>query len=312
VATADKTIYIVFVGLDLVVQKSASIAVGGFPTYRPVRFLYVRVKSLLESQQPTVVFLGVERLSGSESSSPAGLPVGPAWFAINVTLSDDELRQLCPGAEVMGMHPRVMMLPRSEAAIVGQARSVLAWHDRYCFCPTCGAATESKDAGYKRRCTRQDCRSNSGIHNTCYPRLDPTIIIAVMSPDRQHLLLGRSRRFPGSMYSCLAGFMEPGESIEEACRREVHEESGVYVGHVEYHSSQPWPMPCSLMLGCIGHANTTDIKIDQDELEDARWFSVQDVRQMLTHQHPQGYFCPPAQTIAHQLIKHSLSIMSKL
>ena len=124
----------------------------------------------------------------------------------------------------------------------------------------------------------------------------------MISPDKKHALLGRKERFPQGMYSCLAGFMEPGESIEEAARREVKEESGVVVGRVMYHSSQPWPFPSVLMIGCIGWASTDKITICKEELEDVQWFSREEVAKAVLNQST-VLFVPPPQTIAHQLMK---------
>ncbi|XP_041365582.1 LOW QUALITY PROTEIN: NAD-capped RNA hydrolase NUDT12-like [Gigantopelta aegis] len=207
-------------------------------------------------------------------------------------------------------HPAVaLLLAETDAGIFAEARSVLTCHNRYSFCATCGSSTSVRES---RPLIREDCRSGKGIHNTCYPRIDPSLIMLVVSKDGKRCLLGKKNSFPPKMYSCLAGFMEPGESIEDTCRREVEEESGVKVGRVEYHSSQPWPFPAVLMLGCMAHAKTDDIKLDEKELEDARWFSRPEVAQMLAHQHPGGLFVPPSQAIAHHLIKHWVSRMAHL
>jgi len=137
--------------------------------------------------------------------------------------------------------------------------------------------------------------------------------MAVISTDRTKVLMGRGKqRFSANLYSCLAGFMEPGECVEDACRREVFEESGIRVGEVKYLCSQSWPMPSSLMIGCIAYALSTNIKIDKEEMEDVRWFTWQDLRLMLSGQHPQHFRCPPEQAIAHQLLKHCLINLSKL
>ncbi|KAH3837467.1 NAD-capped RNA hydrolase NUDT12-like isoform X2 [Dreissena polymorpha] len=228
----------------------------------------------------------------------------PALFAVDLsTMSEEDVRALSPGSELLPGYPAAMQLLPAEAGIFAEARSMLAWHDRYQFCPTCGSSTRLEEGGYKRECANLECRSHKGVHNTCYPRTDPSAIMLVVSPDDKRCLLGRSQRFPAKMYSCLAGFMEPGETLEDAVRREVEEESGVIVDRVEYHSSQPWPFPASLMLGCIAHATTETVKIDETELEDARWFNRPEVVQMLTRQHPQGLFVPPEQAVAHQIIK---------
>ena len=155
-------------------------------------------------------------------------------------------------------------LPQGELAILAQARSLLHWHERHGFCANCGAKTEMRDAGYRRHCGA--CTTDH------FPRTDPVIIIAVRHGKR--MLLGRQSAWPEGMYSTLAGFMEPGETIEEAARREVFEEAGISVGEIRFHSNQPWPFPSSLMIGLIGEALTDDIVIDPKELETARWFEA--------------------------------------
>ncbi|KAM5299356.1 NAD-capped RNA hydrolase NUDT12 isoform 3-T3 [Ctenodactylus gundi] len=196
--------------------------------------------------------------------------------------------------------------------VVAQARSVLAWHSRYKFCPTCGNATRIEEGGYKRVCLKEDCPSLHGVHNTSYPRVDPVVIMQVIHPDGTKCLLGRQKRFPPGMFTCLAGFVEPGETIEDAVRREVEEESGVRVGHVQYVSCQPWPMPSSLMIGCLAVAVSTEIKVDKNEIEDARWFTREQVVDVLTKGKQEAFFVPPSRAIAHQLIKHWIGMNPSL
>jgi NAD+ diphosphatase len=141
----------------------------------------------------------------------------------------------------------------------------------------------------------------SNIH---YPRVDPVVIMLVVNPAQTHLLLGRKEKFPKNMYSCLAGFVEAGESIEEAVRREVFEEAGVYTDKIVYHSSQPWPFPSTLMIGCIGYATSNEINVDKDEIEEARWFSMDEIDQMLNNEHPSRFTVPNERTIANRLITH--------
>ncbi|XP_030402026.1 peroxisomal NADH pyrophosphatase NUDT12-like [Gopherus evgoodei] len=160
---------------------------------------------------------------------------------------------------------------KKEAVVAAQARSVLAWHNRYQFCPTCGSATKIEEGGYKTTCLKEDRLSLQSVHNTSYQRVDPVVIMQVLHPDGNQCLLGRKRRFPPAMFTCLAGFVEPGETTEDAVRREVEEESVVKIGHVQYVSCQPWPMPSSLMIGCLAVAVSTEIRVDKNEIEDARW-----------------------------------------
>ncbi|MCB1488808.1 MAG: NAD(+) diphosphatase [Bauldia sp.] len=178
-----------------------------------------------------------------------------------------------------------------------QARSLCYWNIRHRFCGVCGAETEMKAGGYRR-----DCPACGAPH---FPRTDPVVIMLAIdgSGEEERCLLGRQSRFPEGMYSCLAGFMEPGETIEDAVRRETAEEAGIRLGRVRYHSSQPWPFPCSLMIGCHGEALTTDITRDEVELEDARWFGRDEVRSILAGTHP-TLKCPPPIAIAHKLIRY--------
>src|SRR5262245_12547259 len=150
---------------------------------------------------------------------------------------------------------------------IAEAKAVLHWHARHRFCPNCGAPTQAVDAGWRR-----DCPACKTQH---FPRTDPVVIM--LPVDSERCLLGRSPRFVPSMWSCLAGFIEPGESIEDAVHRETLEEAGIACGRIKYFASQPWPFPSSLMIGCHAEAVTHNIVVDREELEDARWFSKDEV-----------------------------------
>jgi NAD+ diphosphatase len=187
-------------------------------------------------------------------------------------------------------------LTGGEAAILAQGRSLLDWHARHQFCSVCGTRSALHDAGYMRQCTSETCKAQH------FPRTDPVVIMLAHRGDM--CLLGRQARFLPGVYSALAGFMEPGETIEEAVRREVREEAGVRVGRVRYHSTQPWPYPSSLMIGCLAEAETEEIKPDEDELEEARWFTRGEARAMLTNwRGTEGYRLPAPMAIAHQITK---------
>jgi NAD+ diphosphatase len=178
-------------------------------------------------------------------------------------------------------------------APMATAKALLTWHGRHRFCSNCGAPTAVSEAGWRRDCTA--CKAQH------FPRTDPCVIMLTI--DGERCLLGRSARFPGSMWSCLAGFVEPGESIEEAVRRETFEEAGITAGRVRYFASQPWPFPMSLMIGCFAEATASALKIDRAELEDGRWFARAEAALMLARQHPDGLFVPPPIAIAHHLIR---------
>ena len=176
---------------------------------------------------------------------------------------------------------------------LAEAKAILGWHARHRFCPNCSAATVPTQAGWRR-----DCPVCKAEH---FPRTDPVVIMLPIKGDR--CVLGRSPRFPPTMWSCLAGFCEPGKSIEEAVRREVAEEVGVTCARVQYFASQPWPFPSSLMIGCHAEAVSDDVVIDKSEIEDARWFDRAELKSMLLRQHPQELSTPPPIAIAHHIIR---------
>jgi NAD+ diphosphatase len=185
------------------------------------------------------------------------------------------------------------MVDAQHLPALAEAKALIGWHARHRFCPNCGAPTAVAQAGWRR-----DCPSCGAEH---FPRTDPVVIMLAIAEER--CILGRSRRFAPTMWSCLAGFCEPGESIEEAVRREVLEESGIACGRVKYFASQPWPFPSSIMIGCVAQALSETLVIDREELEDARWFMREELALMLKRQHPQGLTTPPPVAIAHHIIR---------
>ena len=183
-----------------------------------------------------------------------------------------------------------------DAAALGalaQGAALLAWNASHRFCSKCGHGSETRAGGYRRHCP--SCGADH------FPRTDPVAIM--LTATREKCLLGRSPHFAPGMYSALAGFIEPGETIENAVRRETLEEAGIRLGRVVYHASQPWPFPHSLMIGCFGEPLNEDIQADLNELEDCRWFFRDEVRQMLERDHPAGLATPPKGAIAHTLIR---------
>ena len=184
-------------------------------------------------------------------------------------------------------------VPPGELGPLATAKALLHWHARHRFCAHCGAPTILSCAGFRR-----DCGACGTQH---FPRTDPVVIMLVARGE--FCLLGRQPRFPKGVYSCLAGFLEPGETIENAVRRETFEEAGVRVGAVSYQASQPWPFPASIMIGCRGEAVSDALTLDRDELEDARWFGKDEVRLMLERRHPGELTTPPPMAIAHHLIR---------
>ena len=175
---------------------------------------------------------------------------------------------------------------------LAQGKALLFWHAKHRFCANCSKPTVASAGGWRREC------SACGTHH--FPRTDPVVIMLAI--DGERCLLGRQPRFPAGMYSCLAGFLEPGETIEDAVRREIAEEAGIATGPVTYLGSQPWPFPASLMIGCLVEAASTEITIDRQELEDARWFTRDEVKAMLAGHHPEGISCPFPMAIAHHIV----------
>ncbi|XP_046727623.1 peroxisomal NADH pyrophosphatase NUDT12 isoform X1 [Silurus meridionalis] len=311
---SSETVFIVFYNLDPFVKTEQEEMNEIQSKLKLYRFGRDSVKDVLEKSDTVVVFLGVEKRECTTSSPVLKEDGLIAWFALNTRENPTENLKVTASNSffLTGPMPRLLMLNEDEAGIIAQARSVLAWHNRYSFCPTCGGKTKVDEGGYKRTCLTEGCRSLQGIHNTCYPRVDPVVIMLVLHPDGNRCLLGRKKAFPPGMFSCLAGFIEPGESIENAVRREVFEESGVTVGPVQYISCQPWPMPSSLMIGCFAVAESTDIKVDNNEIEDARWFTRQEVIDALVNGKQAFFSMPPRQAIAHYLVKHWIGMNSNL
>lgn len=177
--------------------------------------------------------------------------------------------------------------------MLAEAKSMLDWHRRHGFCANCGSASRVTNAGWQRVCDVCGARH--------FPRVDPVVIMLVI--DGERCLLGRQRHFAQGMYSALAGFVEPGETAEDAVRREVMEEASVKCAQVVYFASQPWPFPSSLMIGCFAQSSSTEIVVDRDELEDARWFSREEVAAMLAGTHEGGLSAPKPFAIAHHLLR---------
>ncbi len=162
------------------------------------------------------------------------------------------------------------VLPPDEANLVAHARALVIWHGTTLYCGKCGSASQPAAGGNTRRCCNPDCAQE------IFPRTDPAIIVLVADGDR--CVLGRQANWPEGRYSTIAGFVEPGESLEDAVRREVYEETNIRVGAVHYHSSQPWPFPSALMLGFVAEAVSNDISLNDGELEDARWFTRDELK----------------------------------
>ena len=214
-----------------------------------------------------------------------------ACFALDLgeRLPPERLAALS-GSDVTEVRGLLAQLPHSLAELTMLARALVLWHARHRFCSVCGHPSRPRQGGHQRVCSRQEC------HAEHFPRTDPCVLVLVRDGDR--CLLGRSKGWPAGMYSALAGFVEPGETLEAAVAREVMEEVGVEVGALRYAGSQPWPFPASLMVGFVAQARTHDIRVDEHELEAARWVTREQLQRSAEH----GFFVPPRYAIAGQLI----------
>jgi NAD+ diphosphatase len=221
---------------------------------------------------------------------------GHALFAASLDIATEGLELAdATRVEAVELRPVAMqgfVTPLLVSAL-GEARSMLDWHRRHRFCANCGTPTDAAGAGWRRVCGNCDAQH--------FPRVDPVVIMLVT--DGERCLLGRQTQFLPGMYSSLAGFVEPGETFEHAVYREVQEEAGIRCTDVRYFASQPWPFPSSLMIGCFAKAVDTELTVDKKELEDARWFSRDEVAAMLAGTHEQGLSAPKPFAIAHHLLK---------
>ncbi len=249
----------------------------------------------LEAGQPEAVLLtGAAAEAVRMQGGPwafLGLWDGRPVFAVDCSAAEDPLPLLPEGmGSFADLRQVAGLLPAGEASVLAHARGMMHWRTRHRFCGVCGHGCAPRSAGHVMVC--QNCNTQH------FPRTDPAVIMLVIRGDR--CLLGHSQRFPNTtMYSTLAGFVEPGESLEEAVRREVKEETGVEVGRALYHSSQPWPFPSSIMLGFHAEGLSDAIRIDPEELRDARWFTAQEVRDHQAH----GFSLPRVDSIARRLIE---------
>jgi NAD+ diphosphatase len=240
-----------------------------------IRYLAAHTyKDLGDPEQP-LLFLGIDRNQDPHFAFEIADPSTIADYGVF--------------GELRAAGPRLAPDQLSE---LGTARAVLDWHARNRFCANCGAPTRAVEAGWKRHC--EGCQAEH------FPRVDPVVIMVPVF--REKCLLGRQKAWPRGMYSALAGFIEPGETIEAAVARETLEEAGLVVTDVRLHSTQPWPFPHSLMIGALCDVSGDAEKVDEEELESARWFTREEARALIAGTHGEC-FAPPAFAIAHQLLK---------
>ncbi len=229
---------------------------------------------------PGMVFLGLR-----DGAPVFGMGIAPQTAEKLIGRDDVAVSEL-RGMAMQGT------IPAEQLSAVAAAKSLVTWHQRHGFCANCGARTAMREGGWKRECP--SCKTEH------FPRTDPVVIMLVTKGDK--CLMGRASRFVPGMYSCLAGFVEAAETIEDAVKREVFEEAGIRCTDVAYYMTQPWPYPSSLMIGCMARALNEGIVVDRTELEDARWFDREETRLMITRKHPDGLAGPHPFAIAHHLL----------
>lgn len=282
---------------------------------------------------PTLVFLGLDSNGPSAEQLQLGSYRGVPYFALDVTSTHYDAYK-SKQAEKGRKHvpTRIdLQLSHEDSAVLSHARSLLDWNARNRHCSACGGRTLSSNGGHKVVCPPADkgiprkasCPTRVGLHNQAFPRTDPTMVIAPISADARRVLLGRGKRWPENYFSCLSGFVEPGESLEVAARRETYEETGARVDRVQIHSSQPWPYPSTLLIGSIAQCvpGGEEITYPETELEEAKWFELGEVEHALNKganamwEPPiKGYVgprVPPPQLMAHQVLRGVLKLFHR-
>jgi NAD+ diphosphatase len=237
-----------------------------------------------------------QALGSAVQTAFLGLMDGVPRFALAIEPAAIEALKAGSDYEVTDLRTIAVrgMVAEEHLPPLAEGKSLLLWHSRRKFCSNCGGELRAVEAGWRRDCP--------GCKMQHFPRTDPVVIMLAI--DGERCLLGRSGRFASNSWSCLAGFVEPGETIEEAVRREVQEEAGIACGEVKYFRSQPWPFPSSLMIGCHARALTHELVVDHSELEAARWFTRDEVASMLARCHPEGLITPVPVAIAYHIIRH--------
>ena len=268
-ARRDARVYVVYRDSLVVKREAAS-----------PRALLSLDEALTFGANPGTIFLGLR-----EGAPVFGMGISPAAVEKLATRDDAAVTEL-RGMAMQGV------VPANQLSAIAMAKSMVNWHQRHGYCANCGTRTAMKEGGWKR-----DCPNCKAEH---FPRTDPVVIMLVASGDK--VLLGRQKHFPPGMYSCLAGFVEAAETIEDAVRREIFEEAGIHCTDVNYYMTQPWPYPSSLMIGCTARATNEDVVVDRSELEDARWFDRREATLIIKREHPDGLAGPHPFAIAHHLL----------
>ncbi len=257
--------------------------------------------SVKENEPPTAIFLSYEQWQSLHGDIAPEILLGKdkendfLYFAVELQELDSQAQaHYSRLGEFQSLRNMSLLINRHQGALLAYAQGMTFWHHNHRFCGKCGAPTRNIEGGHVRICTSEKCKSQH------FPRTDPAVIVLVSTGD--YCLLGRNSNWHKKMYSTIAGFVEPGESLEMTVIREVLEETGVKIdpGHITYHSSQPWPFPASIMLGFTARTTRQEIHVDTLELEDARWFSRTDIETALQS----DAFCLPSKySIAYRLIE---------
>jgi NAD+ diphosphatase len=252
-------------------------------------------KTSTDIHDPLFTLADAREMGTAREVAFLGLADSAPRFAIALAPAALDVLKSNPGFTIIDLRSIAVrgLVDADHLPPLAEGKALINWHARHRFCPNCGQPTQVVDGGWRR-----DCGACTTQH---FPRTDPVVIMLVTAGER--CLLGRSHRFASGMWSCLAGFVEPGETIEEAVRREVREEAGIVCGRVGYFATQPWPFPTSLMIGCHAEALSREIVVDRTELADARWFAREEVALMLARQHPEGFTATVPIAIAYHIIR---------
>lgn len=274
---------------------------------KSTRFVVFSGGKPLVKTKPEVspAYLTYEAISAFIKEKPAAVLLGSRgkhnYFAVDLSGAGTKRTKALAKRGVQFKDLRSVAIAMTAAshkidlANLGLAKALLGWHETHQFCPRCGAKTELRRAGYTRKCAEPSCKAEH------FPRTDPVVIMLAIRDGK--CLLGRQPQFLEGVYSALAGFMEPGESIEEAVRRELYEEAGIRVGEVTYFASQPWPFPASLMIGCYAEALNDDFEMRDGELQNLRWVMREEMRAAVEGQPKADFQLPPKMAISHRLIR---------
>ena len=260
----------------------------------------VKIKSRMSP-----VYLTYEAISGLMKEKPPTILLGSSnkhnYFAVDLSGAGAKQTKALAKKRTQFKDLRAVAIAltatphKVDLANLGLAKALLGWHAAHQYCSRCGAKTRLRRAGYMRKCASPSCKAEH------FPRTDPVVIMLAIRDGK--CLLGRQPQFLKGVYSALAGFMEPGESIEEAVRRELFEEAGIRVGEVTYFASQPWPFPASLMIGCFAEALNSDFEMRDGELQDLRWVLREEMRAAVEGQPKADFQLPPRMAISHRLIR---------